>query len=360
MLQPGNLFSTLTPKEIPQLKRVSKDKFWVFPIANYAKIVKQQIEKISNKELSDASKNYLKGLVDFMDNKIKSDQLIKLYENSGKEIPEKKIITDFGEILGPFFAYRFVTKRGVKNITFPTRQNYEIFDFFIQNEHFYGFSSKALTGGSNTLASKLIIERLEEMKKNSDFKKYNKEIEVLKNLTEHAMFEGVIIAFGNLIKNNVNSRGFNIPINELRKMFSGVNFSIDANKIEKNKLKSITEIGLSKPLAYANFLNRFIIESTKVPMSEKKKFQTGKLSYTSTNVVYGMIKFISSSDFDFDYIMRQCFQDLNIVKMGIQKGVPIFKMQSTVEAENTVTNTNYAFRSKAAFDRVNDKLGIQL
>jgi hypothetical protein len=93
---------------------------------------------------------------------------------------------------------------------------------------------------------------------------------------------------------------------------------------------------------------------------EKKAFQSGKKTYTSTNVVYGMIKFIASSDFDFDYIMRQTFQDLNIVKMGMKNGVPVFRMQSTVEAEDTETNRSYAFRSKAAFDRVKDKLGIQL
>jgi hypothetical protein len=35
-------------------------------------------------------------------------------------------------------------------------------------------------------------------------------------------------------------------------------------------------------------------------------------------------------------------------------------MQSTVPADKTVTSNNYAFRSKAAFDRVKDKPGIQL
>ena len=216
MLQPGDLFSSITPIEIPQLKRVPKDKFWSFPIKDYGKIVKQQIDKIDNKQLSMGSKNYLKGLVDFMEGKINSTQVKNLYNNSGQEIPEKKLITDFGEILGPFFAFNYVVKRGVKNVTFPTRQNYEIFDFFIQNEHYYGFSSKALTGGSNTLAPKLIIERLDAMEKNIDFRNYKKEIEVLKNLTKYAMFEGVIVAFGDLLKNNATARGFDISANELK------------------------------------------------------------------------------------------------------------------------------------------------
>jgi hypothetical protein len=58
--------------------------------------------------------------------------------------------------------------------------------------------------------------------------------------------------------------------------------------------------------------------------------------------------------------MRSCFQDLNIVKLGMRNGVPQWAMQSTVPADKTVTSNNYAFRSKAAFDRVKDKPGIQL
>jgi hypothetical protein len=295
-----------------------------------------------------------------MDGKISADNVKKLYNNSGKEIPEKKIITDFGEVLGPYFALKFLKSRNVHNIVFPVRQNYEIFDFFVKNEHHYGFSSKALTGGSNTLAPKLIMERLDKMKSDQEFRKYQKEIKVVENLTKYSMFEGVVVAFGDLISENSTAKGFDIPPMELKKMFTGVNFKDDAEKIEKNKEAKITEINLSKATSYTNFLNKFVIESTQVPAPEKKKFQTGKLAYTSTNVVYGMIKFIASSDFDFDFIMRQTFQDLNIVKMGMKDGVPIFKMQSTVEAEDTQVNPKYVFRSKAAFDRVKDKLGIQL
>ena len=358
MLQPGDLFDGLATEDVPTLVRAKNDKFWVFPIKKYSEILKTQIDK--SKKIPKNSKAYLKGLVDFMDGKIDDKTLKNLYINSGKEIQEKKIITDFGEVLGPYFAIKFLKSRNVHNIVFPVRQNYEIFDFFIKNEHHYGFSSKALTGGSNTLAPKLIMERLDSMKSHQEFRKYGKEIKVVENLTKYSMYEGVVIAFGDLISENSTAKGFDISASELQKMFSGVNFQQDAAKIEKNKDAKITDISLSKVSPYAAFLNKFVIESTQVPPKEKKEFQSGKKSYTSTNVVYGMIKFIASSDFDFDFIMRQTFQDLNIVKMGMKDGVPIFKMQSTVEAEDTVTNQNYVFRSKAAFDRVKDKLGIQL
>jgi hypothetical protein len=358
MLQPKDLFEGIPPEIVPNLVRVPNDKFWVFPIQKYSEIVKKQIDK--SRKIPTNSKSYLKALVDFANDKIDEKTLKSVYEYSNKEIPEKKIVTDFGEILGPFFAIKFLKTRKVFDVVFPTRQNYEVFDFFIKNEHHYGFSSKALTGGSNTLAPKLVMERLQKMKNNSEFRNYEKEINVIENLTNYSMYEGVVIAFGDLISENFSAKGFKITPTELRKMFSGVNFKQDSLKIEKNKESKITDLNLSNVAAYSNFLNKFIVDSTQISNVEKQNFQTGKKSYTSTNVVYGMIKFIASSNFDFDYIMRHAFQDLNIVKMNIKGGVPTFVMQSTVDAENTVTNDNYVFRSKAAFDRVKDKLGIQL
>jgi hypothetical protein len=359
MLQPGDLFDGLPSEDIPQLIRKKNDKFWVFPIKDYSNTLKTQIQK--SKKIPEGSKSYLKGLIDFMDDKIDARKLENLYSNSGKQIKIEDLIKNFGELLGPYFAIKFLKSRDIKNIVFPIRQNYEVFDFFIKNEHYYGFSSKALTGGSNTMAPGLVVERLKLMNRENEFREYKKEIKVLENLTNHAMYEGIVVAFGDLLSESVTSKGFDISSIELRKMFKGVDFKGDSIKIEKNKDAKISDLSLSKPTAYTDFLNQFIIESTKVPLNEKKGYQTGKLSYTSTNVVYGMTKFIASSDFNFDFIINQTFQDLNIVKMGMNKdGVPIFKMVSTVPAEGTVTNGNYAFRNKAYFAKVNDKLGLQL
>jgi len=357
-MQPRDVFANFPSQDVPSLVRTTNDKFWVFPVAGYAKMLRDQLPNLGLKKPETA---YLLGLVDFMDSKISAEQLQNLFKNSGGSIDEKKIVTDFGEVIGPFYALDFLKNRGITEIVFPIRQNYEVFDFFLGSKgQYYGFSSKALTGGSNTLAPKLIHERIVKMKGNADFRAYQRELDLLDNLTNHGMFEGVIIAFGNLIKSPTASRGFDISGPELQAMFKKVNFATDARKIEAFKTAGINNIGLSNPAAYAEFLNRFIIDSTKVPQNEKQKFKTGKASYTCTNIVYAFIKYIAGSSFKFDYIMRSCFQDLNIVKLGMRNGVPQWAMQSTVPADKTVTSNNYAFRSKAAFDRVKDKPGIQL
>jgi hypothetical protein len=100
-------------------------------------------------------------------------------------VDEKKIVTDFGEVIGPFYALDFLKNRGITEIVFPIRQNYEVFDFFLGGKgQYYGFSSKALTGGSNTLAPKLIHERIVKMKGNADFRAYQRELDLLDNLLQ--------------------------------------------------------------------------------------------------------------------------------------------------------------------------------
>ena len=359
MLQPKDLFAILPKVDIPQLVRQNNDKFWEIPIEDYSKILKEEIQK--NTGIPKNSKPYLKGLVDFMENKIDAKKLENLYINSGEEIKTEDLIKNFGELLGPFFAKEFLKGRKIHNIVFPVRQNYEVFDFFIKNEHYYGFSSKAASGGTNTLAPKLVVERLDGMLPDPKFAEYQKEIVVLRTLTESGMYEGIVLAFGELLKDSSTKNKMDIPAKTLQEIFKGVNFKSDSTKFETFKLKEITEIGLSKPTAYARFLNEFIIDSTKkVPAQEIKDYQSGKKAYTSTNVVYGLTKVIAKTDFNFDYVINAAFQDLNIVKMSMKDGVPAFKMVATVDAENTVRGGNYIFRNKASFTRINDKLGLQL
>ena len=363
MLQPKDLFATLPKVDIPQLVRVKNDEFWEIPIKNYSQILKEKIQKST--KIPDESKPYLKGLIDFMENNIDAKKLENLYINSGEKIKTADIIKNFGELLGPYFAIKFLKGRNIVNIVFPVRQNYEVFDFFIKNEHYYGFSSKAASGGTNTLAPKLVVERLDGMEPDPDFAKYQKEIIVLRTLTNHGMYEGIVLAFGELLKNSSTKSKMNKQIlttAEMNEMFKDVNFETDSMKFEKNKLKEITKIKLSKPEAYRNFLNKFILKSTqKVSEADKKAFLSGTKAYTSMNVVYGLTKFIASTDFNFDYVINAAFQDLNIVKMSMSKdGVPAFKMVATVDADDTVKGGNYIFRNKASFTRINDKLGLQL
>jgi hypothetical protein len=359
MLQPSDFFKNYPKADIPQLVRNSNDKFWIIPVDEYSKVVKNSVDKLP---VSSAVKMYLIGLVKYMEGEIQANQLKNFYLNAKQEVNLKVVSAEFGEVLGPFFAMKYLKNRQINHITFPVRTNYEVFDFFMHNAHYYGFSSKALAGGSNTFAPRLIQERLDKMKTSLQFRDKQKELTVIKNLTDHGMFEGVVVAFGDLINGSVNqAKGFEISQSDLKAMFAGVDFKSDGKKIEANKDKPLGNISLSNTKAYVEFLNKFIIESTRVPEQEKRKLKEGNAHYTTTNLVYGFIKFISSSNFDFDEIMSQCFQDLNIVKMGISNdGVPTFKMQATVEAADTVRNDAYTFRSKAAFDRVRDKLGIQL
>jgi hypothetical protein len=358
LLQPGDLFSSLPTKTISELVRKSDDKFVVIAYSKYAQTVKAQIDK--QKEISKVAKAYLKGLVDYVSKGGSKDKIQNLFNNQGSDLKEETVVKDFGEVLGPLFAIKY-SKGANPEVIFPTRQNYEVYDFFIRTKtQIYGFSSKALKGGSNTLAPKLITERIEKMKVESRLKKYSTELTVLKALTQYPMFEGVVLAFESLIKAGYVGKGFNTTSTKLKSMFNGVKFAADAKKLETQKEGKIAKMGLSKPKAYAAFLNNFVLESTKVPDAEKKKLLSGKSSYTSTNLIYGMIKFIASTSFKLDEIMKICFHDLYIVKMGIKNGVPEFVMQTFVPMKDTVTGSNFAFRSKAGFDRVNDKPGIQL
>ena len=66
-------------------------------------------------------------------------------------------------------------------------------------------------------------------------------------------------------------------------------------------------------------------------------------------------------DYDLQPMLRELFPDLNIIKVDIDnKGVPNFKMVTIIEAKDTILQESFDLRSKAAFNRVNDKLGIQL
>ena len=360
-LQPSGIFAGLKQADIPELKRKTNDKFWVIPIEKYSAEVKKRINAIT--DVDAGSKKYLIALVDYMDGKIKEKALLDAYAKN--KIPDKDIIKNFGEIIGPFYALQVVaTKiRGkLNNIVFPTRQNYEVFDFFIKNDHHYGFSSKALVGGSNPLVPRLIIERLNKMKNKNEFKKFENEITVLKELTDYGMFEGVARAFAILIKNDVNAKGFD-SANKLFSKMTLVNLRADAAIFEKNKETDITKIKLSNVSAYEKFLDQYVVGS----ISEPKRKEAEKNGYQSVNVIYGMIKYISSiENFQFDEIMKHAFQDLYVAKMGLRKGIPIFSLQTTVDAKNIFKpesieiGEDYTFRSKASWDRVRDKLGIQL
>ena len=366
-LQPSSLFERERSQDIPSLVRKSNDKFWVIPIGKYQQLLVEKVNII--KSLDRGSKEYLIALVEYMGGK-KTIPLASLYKKNN--IPDTDIIKNFGEVLGPFFALTVLqksTSEKMHNIVFPTRQNYEIFDFFVKDGIHYGFSSKALKGGSNPLVPRLFIERMTEMKTQADFRNFQVEIDVLRALTDGGMFSGVVNAFGLMMEKKKLAEGFDSKVYNI---FRNVNFAADAVKLEKNKEEYISKLKLSNQKAYESFLTEYVFDkiSTQKKQETKAMAKKDKDGYglLCVNVVFGMIKYISSvSDFKFDDIMKALFPDLNIIKMGLTKdGIPQFHLQTTADATKVFqldtyhVGDEYAFRSKASWDRVRDKLGIQL
>ena len=368
-LQPSSIFIDEESIVVPELIRKTNDKFWVIPIGVYEKKLLSKMKNIEG--IDKGSRDYLIGLIQYINHDIDEKVLENLYQKN--TIPVKDIIKNFGEVLGPFYALQVLQKNvrdKMHNVVFPVRSNYELFDFFIKDGIHYGFSSKALVGGSNPLVPRLFIERLKKIKNTSEFKKYNDEIDVLKALSEGGMFSGVVNAFGIIVKSRKHSERFNER--DIFATFRKTNFVKDSILFERNKDAFISTLKLSNVKAYNEFLSSFIFYRISVKNKEKHfdlmKQDKGRTGFQSVNVVYGMIKYITTiTDFDFDGLMKKLFPDLYIIKMGINnKGIPLFEIQTTVDAsklfklESFKEGKNYQFRSKAAWDRVNDKLGIQL
>ena len=192
---------------------------------------------------------------------------------------------------------------------------------------------------------------------------------MLKELSSGGMFSGVVNAFNIVIKSKKEASAFDSKVFLL---FQGVNLSSDAQKFESNKEGYISTLNLTKQKAYDTFLQNYVFNN----ISEQKKIETKEYAkkdkkgygFKSVNVIYGMIKYLSSiKNFNFDMLMKKLFQDLYIIKMGLSKeGIPKFEIQTTVDAKDIFkinayhVGKNYSFRSKASWDRVRDKLGIQL
>lgn len=381
MLQPKDILASYPKKDVPILCLPSHPnvKFWVIPIEDYADLLEKQVKKSFSK--SPAKMKYLNLLVGYASGEkgIKAEVLQSALKDS--KLSPAAVAKDFGELLAPFYGLRyldkFMTKDGVRVqkgtirhaygepgkklnfICYPDAQNYPIFDFFVQNGYYFGFSVKAMTGGSNTLSPTYIAQRVKKLKPPAQKqlkKDYPLEFTVLSVLAEEKTFAGPVIAFGKIL----DIKGEHFPaISEIRKIFKKTNFEKDSEIIEKNKEKPLSALGLSDRIAYNTFMNKFIIDATK--QDDKEKYKSGKKEYTPENLVYAFIKYLAMIDYDLKPMLRELFPDLNIIKVDIDnKGVPNFKMVTIIEAKDTVLQESFDLRSKAAFNRVNDKLGIQL
>jgi hypothetical protein len=383
MLQPRDIFSSYPKKDVPILCLPSHPnvKFWVVPTKEYADLLEKQINKAFAK--SPAKRKYLNLLVGYAsgDKVVKPNVLLTALKDS--KLSAAEVSKDFGELLAPFYGLRyldkFMSKDGVKvqkgtirhaygepgkklnSICFPDAQNYPIFDFFVQNGYYFGFSVKAMTGGSNTLSPTYIAQRVKKLKEPAQKqlkKDYPVEFAVLSTLAEEKSFAGPTIAFGEILK----TRGDHFAnIFKIRSIFENTDFEKDAKIIEKNKDKPLSSLKLSDRIAYNKFMNDYIIDATKQDDKDKQKYKSGKKEYTPENLVYAFIKYLAMIDYDVKPMLRELFPDLNIIKVEIDnKGVPNFKMVTIIEAKDTVLQESFDLRSKAAFNRVNDKLGIQL
>lgn len=381
MLQPKDILSSYPKKDVPILCLPSHPnvKFWVIPIGDYADLLEKQVKKSFAK--TPAKMKYLNMLVGYASGEkgIKADSLQSALKDS--KLSPSEVAKDFGELLAPFYGLRyldkFMSKNGVKvqkgtirhaygepgkklnSICFPDAQNYPIFDFFVQNGYYFGFSVKAMTGGSNTLSPTYIAQRVNKLKDSAQKqlkKDYPIEFTVLSVLAEQKTFAGPVIAFGKIL----DIKGNHFPaISEIREIFKKTNFEKDSEIIEKNKEKPLSALKLSDRTAYNKFMNKFIIDATK--QDDKEKYKSGKKEYTPENLVYAFIKYLAMIDYDLQPMLRELFPDLNIIKVDIDnKGVPNFKMVTIIEAKDTILQESFDLRSKAAFNRVNDKLGIQL
>lgn len=381
MLQPKDILASYPKKDVPILCLPSHPnvKFWVIPIEEYANLLEKQVKKSFSK--SPAKMKYLNLLIGYASGEkgIKPEVLQSALKDS--KLSPAAVAKDFGELLAPFYGLRyldkFMTKDGVRvqrgtirhaygepgkklnSICYPDAQNYPIFDFFVQNGYYFGFSVKAMTGGSNTLSPTYIAQRIKKLKQAAQKelnKNYPIEFTVLSVLAEEKTFAGPVIAFGKILE----IKGNHFPaISEIRAIFKNTNFDKDAQIIEKNKEKPLSALSLSDRIAYNTFMNKFIIDATK--QEDKEKYKSGKKEYTPENLVYAFIKYLAMIDYDLKPMLRELFPDLNIIKVDIDnKGIPSFKMVTIIEAKNTILQESFDLRSKAAFNRVNDKLGIQL
>ena len=374
-LQPSNLFKGMKAIPIPELDPMKEtDTYWSFSFSGYKSILLKKVNEIPN--IDKDSRSYLIGLINFMTESIKESELKILFKKI--KINPADIIKNFGEVIGPFYAKSVLTLKARENadtIIFPERQNYEIYDFFLKDGKFYGFSSKGISKTSNPLVPNHFIFRLAKISKNDkgELGKIAFELEVLKSLATGGLFIGVVNTFNLLLLMKKSSSGFG-SVNDIINIFKKTNLSADALRLSNNKEILLSKIsGLSNQKAYETFLKNYIFpsistDSKSTTAKNKKKDKNGE-GYTATNLVYGMIKYIVSvQGLNLESVLRILFKDLYVIKMGLDgEGVPKWAIQTTIDAKKVFKTNNfkigkdYAFRSKATWNKVAKYgLGIQL
>jgi hypothetical protein len=343
-ISPGELFKRAKLIDIKELTRKPNDHFYVFPVNTYVKAIKDAIRAAP---LHVNYKEYLDLLVDTVATRRGEDKLRVTYETFKQRIDLAEVAKYFGEVIGPLFVLRSMP--GVKAVVFPQRSNYELFDYFLQQgDKYHGYSAKADGGSSNTLVPGLIAERISALKST----KYDLGVTLVMQLAAQPTFKGTVQAVGLMASKNIFPATM-MNDKALQKAFKVINWSGDAEIIERNKNTKIMSTNLSGKNAYLNFLSNHVVP--------RMKTEAGKAAdFTCTNLIYGFIAMYLASiskegAFDLTPTIRKLFPDLNIVKMGVdRKGVPTFRLIAKGNVEEV------ALRSKARWSVIKDKLGVQL
>jgi len=112
---------------------------------------------------------YLSLIVSYLNGeKVTSDNLKSVSKKTAVMTYKRKILTDFGETLGPLGIVKFqlfgaVTPRNIR-IQYPTRQNEGMYDYMISfngGKNWRKISAKAKTGKSNTVKPSDILKLLD-------------------------------------------------------------------------------------------------------------------------------------------------------------------------------------------------------
>ena len=388
---------------------------FVFTIKDYKKTVIAAInKKFKGHEILST---YLVNLVEYTagNTKVPLVENLKAVVEAYKPFPKSKITgrlePNFGEILAPIFAARwvkpFIDKPGVKAsgsnlnavygsagnalqyIIFPEVQSYPLYDFFITDGYIFGFSVKG-DGTSNPLKSTEYAKKLtpeyiatvsQKMKNFSTV--YKNEISFMQMLGDASQTEGPILALGRILEKFA---GAYSPLKEshkykvsLKDTFKGINtagFERIATAMGSVTAKSsISKVKLNdnERAACINFLLYFSLGRSD-KSGEFNKYKKNPDLFIVNHFVSGCIQYVCDIPIPkITELTRLMFPDLNIVKIKLKSnGVPEFTLQEhhnigqklakalNEDVKQIKQGKDYAFRSKASFGRVKDKLGVQL
>ena len=344
------------------------------------------------------------------------DAVVGAYKTVPKNQITGKLEPNFGEILAPIFAVRwvkpFIDRPSVKasgnNLTaaygnagnklnyiiFPEVQNYPLFDFFITDGYIFGFSVKG-AGTSNPLKSTEYAKKLTDpeyiatvSQKMENFSTvYKNEISFMQMLGGASQTEGPILALGRTLGKFAavysplkESRKYTVSLKDTFKGINTAGFKRIAKAMGSVTAKSSIHNVLLKlkgfpkeQAACKNFLLYFSLGRSD-KSGEFDKYKKNPNLFIVDHFVSGCIQYVCDIPIPkITELTRLLFPDLNIVKIKIKSnGVPEFTLQEhhnigqelakalNEDVRQIKQGKDYAFRSKASFGRVKDKLGVQL